>query len=58
MSEYKLIEAYSAEELNLKVTEALNDGYGTIGNPIITELFGNPVYAQAVVKLNNHFQAK
>ncbi len=50
MSEYKLIEAYSASELNKKVTEALVDGYGTIGNPIITELFGNALYAQAVIK--------
>lgn len=50
MTEYKLIEAYSSSELSKKITEALKDGYGTIGSPIITELFGNAIYAQAVIK--------
>ena len=51
MTDYKLIEAYSAAELSKKVTESLNDGYGTIGNPTIVELFGNAIYAQAVIRI-------
>lgn len=51
MTEYKLLEAYSAAELNKKVSEALNNGFGTVGNPIIVELFGNAIYAQAVIKI-------
>ena len=50
MTDYKLLEENSADELSEAVTEALKDGYGTLGNPIITELFGVPTYAQAVIK--------
>lgn len=53
MTEYKLLEASSADELGELVTEALKDGFGTIGSPIITELFGVPTYAQAVIKFES-----
>lgn len=58
MTEYKLIEAYTAPELSNKVTDALKDGFGTIGNPIIVELFGIAIYAQAVIKFEENYQLK
>ena len=58
MTEYKILEANSADELSKLVTEALINKYATTGSPIITELFGIAMSAQAVLKFEENYQFK
>lgn len=54
ITEYKILEAYDAERLRVKVQEAINENWNPYGDLIVIVLRdGASVYTQAMAKYDN-----